>query len=99
VRLAWHDFRPSVIPPPTSSAQKLFGVPIVQQDQLTDYITNSNLPATDDFDVLQYWKITEAAYPNLGKMARIYLAVCASSTPSERSFSQARVLSHMCETG
>jgi hypothetical protein len=56
-----------------------------------DYITNSNLLATDDFDVLQYWKMTEAAYPNLGKMERKHLAVCASSTPSERSFSQAQL--------
>jgi hypothetical protein len=92
VRLAWHDFRPPVTAPPTYSARTLFGQGVVQQDQFTNYITAKTSLATDDFDVLEYWKMREAEYPNLSKMARKHLAVCASSTPCERSFSQAPLI-------
>jgi hAT family C-terminal dimerisation region len=81
VRLAWQDFRPSIAPPPTDSAQMLFQQGIVQQDEFTDYITDRLSPATDAFDVLYYWKIREVAYPNLSKLVRKHMAVCASSTP------------------
>lgn len=61
----------------------------VQAHQCTNYITERVLRATDAFDVLEYWKIRKSAYPNLSKMARKHLAVCASSTPREGCFSQA----------
>jgi hypothetical protein len=45
----------------------------------------------DSFDMLQYWMMREAAYPNFCKVAKKHLVVCASSTPSERFYSQARL--------
>ena len=44
-----------------------------------------------NFDELDFWSRAEGSFPNLSKMARQYLAVCASSTPSERCFSPAKL--------
>jgi hypothetical protein len=52
-------------------------------------------PVADDypeFQVLDYWKINSARFPNLSRMARDYLAVPGTSTPSERAFSGGRQL-------
>ena len=38
-------------------------------------------------DVLAFWKLNEEAFPQLAKMARIVLAIPASSAKSERVFS------------
>lgn len=55
-----------------------------------------------DDDVLVWWKDHEISFPFLSKMARKYLAVLATSTPSERVFSTGgRVISdqRICLTG
>jgi hypothetical protein len=44
------------------------------------------------FKVLDYWKNNSARFPNLSRMARDYLAVPGTSTPSERAFSGGRQL-------
>ncbi len=44
------------------------------------------------FKVLDYWKINSDRFPNLSRMARDYLAVPGTSTPSERAFSGGRQL-------
>jgi hypothetical protein len=38
-------------------------------------------------DPLNWWKINETAYPQIAKMARDYLAIPATSVPSEQCFS------------
>jgi len=43
-------------------------------------------------DPLDWWKIHETKFPNLGVLARKFLAIQASSAPSERIFSQASLL-------
>merc|ERR1712071_358828 len=47
---------------------------------------------SEDEDPLVYWKRRETSSPFLAEMAKIYLAVPATSTPSERAFSQGRLL-------
>ena len=42
--------------------------------------------------MLDYWKINSDRFPNLSRMARDYLAVPGTSTPSERAFSGGRQL-------
>jgi hypothetical protein len=44
----------------------------------------------NDTDVINWWKDHAVVYPTLVKMARDYLAICGSSTASERQFSSAR---------
>ena len=41
-------------------------------------------------DLLQWWKVKQNAYPSLAKLARNYLAIPATSVPSESVFSHAR---------
>ena len=38
---------------------------------------------------LKWWQINEGRYPKLAKLAKVYLAVPATSVPSERTFSVA----------
>ena len=47
-------------------------------------------------DPLIYWKQKKDVFPSLALMARSFLAIPATSTPSERAFSRGRiVLSHL----
>ena len=43
-------------------------------------------------DPLIYWKNRSITSPNLAEMAKIYLAIPATSAPSERAFSQGRLI-------
>ena len=68
--------------------------PIISNARLEDeFIANlagrfNNLedPCTDP---IIWWKTYEPRFPNLGRMVRDYLAVPATSVPSERCFSVA----------
>ena len=41
-----------------------------------------------DTNILSYWKLKQAEYPTIARMARDHLAIPATSTASERVFSQ-----------
>ncbi|XP_035715942.1 zinc finger BED domain-containing protein RICESLEEPER 3-like [Folsomia candida] len=41
---------------------------------------------------LEWWKANESQFPGLAKMSRDYLATPATSAPSERAFSSAKLL-------
>jgi hAT family C-terminal dimerisation region len=45
-------------------------------------------------DPLMYWRNKQGIYPSLAAMAKTYLAVPSTSTPSERAFSSGRLLIH-----
>ena len=62
--------------------------------------SNANQPLTDevdkyldapkepfDRDILEFWRTSVSVYPVLSQIAKDFLAVCASSVPSECSFS------------
>lgn len=42
-----------------------------------------------DSDCLQFWSINRQVFPNLCRLANKYLCIPATSTPSERLFSNA----------
>ena len=53
--------------------------------EMEEYV---KLPLLDaELDPLQWWKVHMIVLPTMAKLARKYLAVCASSSPSERIFS------------
>ena len=59
-------------------------VEIVQQE-VERYL---QAPQPDvDSDPLDWWKMNETIYPNLAKLAKKYLCICATSTTAERLFS------------
>ena len=43
-------------------------------------------------NVMQWWGENEEKFPNVSKLARKYLAIPASSAPSERVFSQLKLI-------
>ena len=64
--------------PPQTSEQKI-------KKEIEEYI---KLPLLDaELDPLQWWRVHTVMLPIMAKLARKYLNVCASSSPSERIFS------------
>ena len=46
---------------------------------------------------LEWWKVHEATFPTLAKLAKKYLCICTSSVSSERAFSILRhIVSKKC---
>jgi hypothetical protein len=56
------------------------------------YISEPVVENYPKLKVLDYWKINSDRFPNLSRMARNYLAVPGTSTPSERASSGWRQL-------
>ena len=54
-------------------------------EELHDYLTET----VRIENPLKWWQINEGRYPKLAKLAKVYLAVPATSVPSERTFSVA----------
>ncbi|KAL5486620.1 hypothetical protein EMCRGX_G019124 [Ephydatia muelleri] len=48
--------------------------------------------ATSPIDPLAWWKLHDSRFPRISKLARKYLAIPASSAPSERVFSRAKLI-------
>lgn len=56
-------------------------------DEVTEYLKEDKIPF--NHNPFEWWMSKKSKYPILAKMARIYLATPATSTPSERLFSDA----------
>ena len=53
-----------------------------------EYKVYISLPLADEnTNSLEWWKAHQLKFPNLSRMARDYLAIPATSVPSEQSFS------------
>lgn len=57
------------------------------KEEVAAYKTVSSISV--DSDPLLWWKTNEPTYPLIAKMAKRYLAIPATSVPSERIFSTA----------
>lgn len=55
------------------------------KDEVYAYMAKDCIPI--DSSPLDWWKAHESLYPNLAMLAKLYLAVPATSVPSERVFS------------
>ena len=53
--------------------------------EMTSYLMTSDLE--EDEDPLQWWLKHEHTFPRLSKLAKKYLSIPATSSPSERLFS------------
>ena len=66
------------------------------EEELERYLNAMNLPLEDsegeENDPLLWWKKNEEVFPILAKLARIYLAIPATSAPTERIFSKASLV-------
>ena len=68
-------------------------VPSTLENELNAYLAAPlAIEAEEQCDILRWWADNGRSYPLLAAMARCFLAVPATSAPSERAFSQARHL-------
>jgi hypothetical protein len=63
------------------------------KSELDKYLSEPNCDTHSN--PLQWWKEHQNAYPTLGKLAKKYLSMCATSCASERLFSAA---GHICNS-
>ena len=82
-----------VVANPTTTQQKC-------EEELERYLNAMNLPLEDsegeENDPLLWWRKNQDVFPVLAKLARIYLAIPATSAPTERIFSRASlVINHL----
>ncbi|KAA1125416.1 hypothetical protein PGTUg99_050024 [Puccinia graminis f. sp. tritici] len=71
----------------------IFGGDQVASDlaaEIRNYLAESNEPQKTE--VLDYWRRKQSLYPLLAAMARCYLAIPATSAPSERVFSRSKTV-------
>ena len=54
--------------------------------------SESSVNATSPIDPLAWWKLHDSRFPRISKLARKYLAIPASSAPSERVFCRAKLI-------
>ena len=59
----------------------------VVKSELDNYLDESNLPWTDDFNILAWWKVNGIKYPTLSAIARDILVILVSTVASESAFS------------
>lgn len=66
------------------------------RDEVFAYMAKDHVPV--DSSPLSWWKAHESLYPNVARLVNRYLAVPATSVPSERVFSTAgeKTLSQIC---
>ena len=97
------DSSPSPPPQKKSVMEELFGDTLLSQEErgqksslsFTDTIREevASYRAADGIavggDPLAWWKVNDKKFPHIAMMARCYLAVPATSVPSERVFSTA----------
>lgn len=77
----------STLPSGSSSLFSIFKRNSLQDNEITAYFS---LPELDfDLDPFTWWYDHKEQFPILSKLARIYLPIPATSTPSERLFSSA----------
>ena len=50
------------------------------------------MDAYSPIDPLEWWEMHDGQFATIGKLARKYLAIPASSAPSERVFSRAKLI-------
>jgi hypothetical protein len=105
LQLEDRDDAPVALPPPAKRRRRVGGEAVVDDfnfdiDQDSPgkmVITNElqrylALPNEDkDVPALQWWKAHARSYPLLARLARRYLAIPASSAPSERLFSRLKL--------
>ena len=63
------------------------GMAEIKRSELELYLSEPLINDDDDFDILKWWKMNSARFPNLSKLARDVLAVPISTVASEATFS------------
>jgi hypothetical protein len=59
-------------------------------DELTIYLSESNVVGEDEETAFSYWRLNEPRFPLLSSLARDYLSIPVASVDIEREFSKAR---------
>jgi len=83
-----------------ASSSSVFGIlneldptPLPERSEVDVYLEEP--PVEEAVCPLLYWKVNEARFPNLSRLAKRYLAVPASSSEIERIFSISRAIARL----
>ena len=57
------------------------------EKEIEAYLHCPQLPISSSTSVLEWWKINEILYRHLSALSKKYFCICATSVPSERTFS------------
>ena len=93
VSAVWAEFRPppSVAVATAARFPSIYMQDDIDEDELDMCTTDRVSKAGGNFDELDYWRLEQSRYPHLSRMARKFLMICASSTPSKRCLFQAEL--------
>jgi hypothetical protein len=59
-------------------------------EEVERYLSQATIPDDNNFDLLGWWRRNQHDFPGLATVARVFLGISPTSSPSERAFRSGR---------